>query len=92
MTEFEQGDKVKLVDKRADVLSFGTGVRSTGVVFGRDGERAPVMYGKIFKVSAYTDADMFSLDSSPVPLVKKSFINGSERVNSLFVLVEKAEK
>lgn len=92
MTNFKQGDKVRVRRPKSQQKSIGHSGNRKGIPVGLNGEKAFLKFGALFKVSSYTDETIASMDSKPLPLIQRDFINRNENINQLFELVESADE
>lgn len=92
MTNFKQGDKIRLKRPKVTQTTIGHSGKNKGIHVGLDGEKKFIQFGALFKVSSYTDENIASMDSSPLPLIQRDFINRNENINQLFELVESADE
>lgn len=93
MTNFKQGDKIRVKKPKTQQKSIGhSGGKSKGIPVGLNGEKAFLQFGTMFKVSSYTDENIVSKDSKPLPLIQRDFVNRNENINQLFELVEAADE
>lgn len=92
MTNFKNGDKVRVKRPKSAQKAIGHSGKGKGIPVSLDGETKLLEYGTLFKVSSYTNEKIASLDSSPLPLIQRDFINRNEGTNQLFELVESADE
>ena len=79
-TEFQQGDKVKLLPPKTaknKPVVIGQGQSPAGLPVTHKGEHVVLPYEQVYQVSENTEARVANLEHNPLPLINAGWLNGS---------------